>query len=177
MHAKAGGAATPEASFGSLRSSVSTTGTMTTCRSSSAESSRCTSSPAAPSRKATHVLVSAAITDQPATANVRLKRTLPRRRRRRAYVRDVATSFSPVRTVWVIPAPLARCAFSRRSTGTSTVILRAVSTISLLYHSSVPILESWPDLFERPMKTTTEIDVEVLIGHGVWVVDCRHLLP
>src|SRR5580704_218700 len=53
--------ATPVGSFGSLNSSVSTTGTITTCRSASALSSSRASSPASPSKKATHVLVSAAI--------------------------------------------------------------------------------------------------------------------
>jgi hypothetical protein len=36
------------------------------------------------------------------SANVRLKRTLPRRRSMRAYVHDAATSWSPARTVRVI---------------------------------------------------------------------------
>src|SRR5207248_8588081 len=61
------------------------------------------------------------------SAKVRVKRTLPRSWRKRAYVRDAASSCSPVRTVWVIPVPLACRAFLRSSSGTSTVILRAVS--------------------------------------------------
>jgi hypothetical protein len=44
-------------------------------------------------------------------------------------VRDAATSCSPIRTVWVIPVPLARRAFLRSSSGTSTVILRAVPIV------------------------------------------------
>ena len=108
---------------------------MTTCRSAKALSSSCASSPAAPSRKATQVLVSAAINcSRPdhnhrsafSSARAREKRTFPRSCRRRAYVSDAATSCSPSRTVSVIPAPLARCAFSSSSSGTSTVILRAV---------------------------------------------------
>src|SRR5207249_12187391 len=53
--------ATPVGSFGSLNSSVSTTGTITTCRSSSALSSSCESSPAPPSNKPTTDIVSDAL--------------------------------------------------------------------------------------------------------------------
>jgi len=56
---------TSEGSFGSLKSSVSTTGTITSWRSAKARSSNCTSSPLLPSRKAIQLLVSAAITGRP----------------------------------------------------------------------------------------------------------------
>jgi hypothetical protein len=56
---------TSEGNSGSLNSSVRTTGTITTRRSASARSSNSASSPVPPSRKATHVLVSAAITELP----------------------------------------------------------------------------------------------------------------
>src|SRR5664280_2525891 len=68
------------------------------------------------------------------SANVRLKRTFPRIWRSRAYAWDAATNCSPVRTVWVMPVPLAFCAFSRSSAGISTVIFRAAG-IAVLYHT------------------------------------------
>src|SRR5271168_4873319 len=52
----------------------------------------------------------------------------------RVYVRDAATSCSPARTVWVMPVPLACWAFSSRSCGTDTVILRNVSIRPPQYH-------------------------------------------
>jgi len=61
------------------------------------------------------------------SVEVREKRTLPRSPRSFAYACDAATSCNPVRTVWVTPVPVARCALSSSPGGISTVILRALS--------------------------------------------------
>src|ERR1051325_10454781 len=60
-------------------------------------------------------------------ADVRENRTRPRRPRSRWYAADAATSCRPVRTVSVMPAPLAFRAFSSSAEGTSTVIFWTAS--------------------------------------------------
>src|ERR1700733_11959651 len=74
------------------------------------------------------------------SSSVSENRTFPRSWRTRAYVCDAATSCSPVRIVCVMPVPLASWAFSRRSSGSSTVTLRTFAIIqndTILYTSIV----------------------------------------
>src|SRR5713226_8812990 len=40
---------------------------------------------------------------------------------------------------------------------------------------SVPVLGPWPDILERPVQSVAEIDVEVLVGHRVRMIDGGHL--
>ena len=101
-------------SLGSLRSSVRTAGAISTCRSPRARSSSSTSRPAAPSRKAIQVLVSAAIT-RPSTRRWTGESHAAAEFAKPGVGSDAATSCRPVRTVSVIPAPLARCARASRS--------------------------------------------------------------
>ena len=84
--------------------------------------------PLAPWTNAIQVLVSTAINDPPSAPPL-CERNEPCRGvgavpRRPGTPRPAA---GPVRTVWVMPLPVARCAFSRSSGETSIVILRAVS--------------------------------------------------
>jgi hypothetical protein len=82
-----------------------------------------TSSPALRSRKLIHVLASARDhLSAFSSSEVREKRTIPLSSRSLAYFREAARSSRPVRTVCVIPVPLATCAFARSFAGTATVI-------------------------------------------------------
>ena len=127
---------TSGSNLGSLNSSVRTTGTITSCLSLRAWSNTSVSWPRSPCRKAIHVLVSAAIIGPSSSPRLCAKIGLDLDTFAAAHrSAEAAKSCRPGANGLRHAATLARCALSRSSTGTSTVILRAAP----MHENTIPI--------------------------------------